>query len=150
MTAGLPEISYEYGFINPLCRGAGRVSLFLILWWMFSKKGSWRVGSGWSAIFGGKILSTTLDFLVGVWYTGTRYWMYFDWEVLPSKEAELKFDVGRPSWLNGMNSHQRKLKLLMQTGQDITTGWGKWVSLWGKPPPLESRWSHHDCDGSWC
>lgn len=23
----------------------------------------------------------------------------------------------------------------------VTTGWGKWVSPWGKPPPLKTMWS---------
>lgn len=45
--------------------------------------------------------------------------MCYDWDVLPSKEVEV--DAARLRWLTGMDSHQRKLKL-MQSGRDFTTG----------------------------
>lgn len=151
MTAGLPNISYENGFINRLCRGVGHVSLFfLTLWACMARNGNCTIDVFWK-----RFVTCVLRLKWGFWRKQPLNNLGLSWRCMIYRHKILdvfwlgctaikgrwvEVDAARSSWLNGMDSHQRKLKL-MQTGQDITTGWGKWVSLWGKPPLLESRWS---------
>lgn len=117
MTAGLPNISSENGFINRLRRGVGHVSLFFLTLWAFlAKNGNCTIDGFWASFvtcglrlkwgFWRKQLSSTFDFFVGVWEIGTNS----DWDVLPSKEVcwSWRRQVELVEW-DGLSSKEVKI-----------------------------------------
>lgn len=117
---------------------------------MFSKKGSWRVGSGWTEIFGENILLNNVGLyrrrmihrhkILNVFWVGST--------AIKGSWAEV--DVARPCWLNWMDSHQRKLKCMYGT-QDRILQQGEANECHSEGSRhLWNQGDHHDGDGSWC
>lgn len=155
MTANLPKISYENGLNRSNASSDDRVSYYSVwlLWECMARNGNCTIDNCWRSSVAcslrqrcGFLKKQPPDDDLGLSRVRMiyRWWVYFDWDGLPSKEVGV--DAFRTRCLAGMDCHQRRLKL-MQSGQGRYNR-VRQVSSWGKPPPLKE--GDHDDNGSWC